>query len=76
MEDATTIKKFLNVIENTTTSDMLLNWEQKSPTTHRSISKTQLRFRQDIGSQFCLQTLDVVVKSLPQTVWYYCVTEP
>ena len=23
----------------------------------------------------CLPTLNVIVKSLPQTVWYYCVTE-
>ena len=66
---------FLNVIKNTLTSDMLLNWEQKSLTTQRSIRKTQLRFRQVVGSQFCLQILDVIVKSLPQTVWYYSDTE-
>ena len=47
---------------------MLLNWEQKSLTTQKLIRKTQLRFRHDIGSQFCLQTLDVIVKSLPQTM--------
>ena len=51
---------------------MLMNWEQKSPNTQRSIKKTQLRFQQDIGSQFCLQTLRVIVKSLPRTSHKWC----
>ena len=66
MNDAATIKKISQCHQNTPTSDMLLHWEQKSPTIQRSIEKTLLRFRQAIGNQFCLQTLDVIVKPLPQ----------
>ena len=64
-----------NVIKNTP-CDMLLNWEQKCQATQRSIRKTRLRFRQDIGSQLFLQTLDVIVKSLQQTFHKRCDTGP